>query len=110
VADPSGSCVDQGAASCGTDGKCDGSARCEKYPQGTGCLGQSCQSGSQAFTAASACDGAGNCVTPAPISCSPFECGATACKNACASDADCVAPAICNSGSCSASTQEMLSR
>jgi hypothetical protein len=109
--DPSGFCADQGAASCGADGKCDGNGGCEKYPQGTACLGQSCQSGSQTFTAASSCDGLGNCLTPTPISCAPFQCGATACKNACASDADCVAPATCNSsGSCGVSTQEMVSK
>jgi hypothetical protein len=111
MVDPSGSCVDQGAPSCGTDGRCDGNHGCETYPQGTACLGQSCQSGSQTLTAASFCDGAGNCVRPNPIFCAPFQCGATACKNACASDADCVPPATCNgNGSCGVPTQEMVSR
>ncbi|HZL16912.1 MAG TPA: dickkopf-related protein [Polyangia bacterium] len=98
--DPAGICKDKGATSCGTDGKCDGNGACQKYLQGTTCIGSSCPAGTTVFTAASTCDGAGTCVTPAPGPCFPFQCGVNVCKNSCATDADCASPAICNSGSC----------
>ena len=99
--DPAGLCSDQGTASCGTDGKCDGAGSCQKYLQGTTCIGSSCPSGTTVFTAASTCDGAGKCVTPGAGPCFPYQCGLNVCKNSCVSDADCASPAVCNSkGSC----------
>src|SRR3954467_11405570 len=37
VTDAARICVDQGAISCGTNGKCDGSGGCQRYAQGTQC-------------------------------------------------------------------------
>ena len=109
--DQAGLCVDQGASSCGTDGRCDGNGGCEKYLQGTACVPPSCPSGSDSFTAARTCDGAGTCLPPTSISCSPYLCGANGCKTACTADADCDPLSICNSnGACDPSTQTMPSR
>jgi hypothetical protein len=111
VIDPAGICTDQGASSCGADGRCDGNGACEKYLRGTACSGQSCASGSNLFTAARICDGAGTCLPPSSSSCAPYACGASVCKSTCTSDADCVAPATCGSGgSCGTPTQAMSSR
>ena len=99
--DPAGMCKDVGAPSCGTDGKCDGNGSCQKYVQGTTCIGSSCPVGTTVFTAASTCDGAGKCVTPGSGPCFPYQCGVNVCKNSCTSDADCASPAVCNAmGSC----------
>jgi len=111
VVDPAGTCGDQGASSCGTDGRCDGNGACEKYLPGTICVGQSCPLGSDLFTAARTCDGSGTCLPSSSASCAPYQCGANVCQNACTSDADCVAPATCNSRQlCGTPTQAMSSR
>jgi hypothetical protein len=56
----SGTCSDQGAASCGTNGTCaSGTGACQKYPAGTMCSSMSC-SGST-LTTYDKCDGNGNC-------------------------------------------------
>jgi hypothetical protein len=100
VADPQGTCHDIGAASCGTNGRCDGKGSCQKYSQGTTCLGSSCPSGTTMFAPASTCDGAGNCVTPDAISCFPYQCNGNVCVSSCAADADCAVPGTCIAGSC----------
>jgi hypothetical protein len=40
--DPRNDCADQGVASCGNDGTCDGSGACRKYPTGVVCKQPSC--------------------------------------------------------------------
>ena len=98
-ADPAGLCVDMGPMSCGTNGKCQAGA-CQKYTAGTSCKDPTCPAGTSISTAGSACDGAGACITPGSISCFPYRCGASSCKNTCAADADCASPAVCINGSC----------
>ena len=98
--DPATVCTDQGPTSCGTNGKCDGNGACQLYLSGTTCQGSTCPSGSTTFTAASSCDGAGQCLTPNPTPCFPYQCGTGVCKNSCVNDADCASPAVCINGSC----------
>ena len=79
--DPTGSCVDQGAASCGQSGRCNGTGGCALYGAATVCA-TSC--GSDGVTLnATYCDGAGTC-GPAT---SP-----TTCPNICTAGP----PAACN--------------
>jgi hypothetical protein len=40
--DPRGICQDQGTATCGMNGKCDGNGGCARYPPGTPCAGAVC--------------------------------------------------------------------
>ena len=40
--DPLNQCTDATAATCGTNGFCDGSGACQKYASGTTCIAQSC--------------------------------------------------------------------
>jgi hypothetical protein len=98
--DQSTKCADAGGASCGQNGKCDGSGACQKYPLGTACKDSKCPAQTTMFTPGSTCDGAGSCVTPPASSCFPFQCGAAVCKAACTADADCALPAVCIGGSC----------
>jgi hypothetical protein len=98
--DPAGKCADDGATSCGRNGKCQAGA-CQKYTQGTACKASVCPDATTTFTPGATCDGNGTCVTPADSSCFPFRCGATnVCKSSCTADADCAAPAVCIMGSC----------
>jgi hypothetical protein len=94
--DPLNACADGTAATCGTDGTCDGSGKCRLYALGTVCAAQSC-SGST-FTPARTCDGTGVCKTVSSSLCTPFACDTTlnACKTTCAATADCASPNTCN--------------
>jgi hypothetical protein len=42
------------------------------------------------------CDGKGNCPADAPKVCEPYACGDMACKSSCTTNADCHAPATCD--------------
>jgi hypothetical protein len=97
--DPKAICVDMGAASCGTNGRCAAGA-CQKYAAGTKCKDSTCPASTVNFTGQSTCDGAGKCNTPATTSCFPFACGAAVCKSTCTANADCAPNATCINGSC----------
>jgi hypothetical protein len=96
--DPLGQCSDAGATSCGQNGFCDGTGGCQKYAAGTACAAATCTGSSD--TPAASCNGTGTCVIPAASSCSPYVCGAGACKTTCATTADCVSPNLCTAGVC----------
>ena len=98
-ADPLAQCADNGAASCGTDGSCDGAGGCRLYTAGTACAASTCTG--VTFTPARTCNGAGTCLAGTPTTCDPYVCGAGgACRTSCASTADCNAPSTCSGGSC----------
>jgi hypothetical protein len=87
--DPSGACVDQGVASCGTNGKCDGVGQCQLYAQGTACSAPSCPTGTSSFTSTGTCTGSGTCQALV-TACAPYLCNASnACGFSCSSDAEC---------------------
>ena len=97
--DPLNQCTDATAATCGTNGFCDGSGACQKYASGTTCIAQSCATST--YHPASTCNTAGTCVTPATSSCTPFICGPNACETSCTTNADCISAAyMCSAGSC----------
>src|SRR6185295_3684747 len=52
------------------------------------------------LTGAQVCDGAGTCRAASETTCDPFACGASACRSACATSADCAFAAFCNGGTC----------
>lgn len=96
--DPRKTCNDKGAASCSTNGKCDGNGACQTYSQGTECGGATCSAG--AYTPPSTCNAAGQCVASRSRTCSPFVCNGTACFDRCSSDQQCAAGSFCVNGSC----------
>jgi hypothetical protein len=81
-------------------GTCDGtSATACAMPGSTTACGQaSCASGSA--TTQGTCDGLGACGGGQTRSCGQFQCDANTCKTTCASDIDCVAPALCSAAIC----------
>jgi hypothetical protein len=90
-------CSNQGAPSCGTDGRCDGKGACRLYDASTSCAAPSCGPGLSAQTTGRNCNGLGVCQPATTIPCAPYVCnGATACLAACTRDADCLAPSICD--------------
>jgi hypothetical protein len=102
--DPDNECADQGAASCGTNGLCDGTGACQKYSATTQCAASSCAG--TTLTVAKFCNGSGTCVTPNPAttSCAPGTCGGSpaACNNTCSTDANCASTGFCSGGMCTA--------
>lgn len=100
VTDPALVCLDQGRASCGTNGTCDGFGGCTRYGKGTACKAESCDAATNTYHAASACDGVGACVEPAPTACDPNKCNGARCADSCTNNQSCVAPAQCLNGSC----------
>jgi hypothetical protein len=96
--DPNGVCRREPPETCGQDGRCNGAGACTKHPAGTICKGGSCRDGTQ--LGAGTCSGEGACQPASPVSCAPFVCGATVCKDRCAGDEDCVGDNVCVDGSC----------
>jgi hypothetical protein len=102
--DPLGQCADQGMATCGTDGSCNGSGACRKYAAGTVCVPATCTGSTQ--TPNATCNASNACVTPANVSCVPYACGTNgACRPTCSTATDCSgAPYVCIGSTCTANT------
>ncbi|HXU01088.1 MAG TPA: hypothetical protein VN903_08855 [Polyangia bacterium] len=98
ASDPRNICVDEGATSCGRDGKCDGASGCRSYGKGTICAGERCEN--NVYTPPATCNDTGNCVAPDSTPCAPFACNGTRCFMACTTDANCVAGKVCANNSC----------
>src|SRR5947209_16704030 len=99
VRDANRVCLDQGASSCGSNGRCDGRGGCQRYGDGTVCRDASCDPGSNSETPAGVCR-AGACTSQAR-SCAPFQgCNGNGCSTFCASNAQCAGGAVCQGGSC----------
>jgi hypothetical protein len=96
--DPGNECANQGAASCGTSGSCDGLGACALYPSGTQCAAASC-AGNQLHKP-SQCDGAGSCLSQGTVTCTPGVCAGGTCQGGCVIDADCASNAFCAAGKC----------
>ncbi|MFL5304164.1 MAG: hypothetical protein ACJ8F1_03075 [Polyangia bacterium] len=96
--DPRGECKDNGAAACGTNGKCDGTGSCARYAVGTPCESEKCTSG--VYTPPSTCNATGQCVASDAHPCAPYVCNGTQCFNNCATNDQCKQPNSCVSNSC----------
>jgi hypothetical protein len=97
--DPHAACVDQGPASCGQDGTCDGQGGCSLYPAGVICAASSCSG--TLWSGAGVCSGTGTCQRETRP-CLPYACDpqTNSCHSACASADDCGAGNPCVNGSC----------
>jgi hypothetical protein len=72
---PSAACHDDGAASCGNDGKCNGNGACELYPATTICS-HACAADQSAYNV-QFCDGMGICATTLSVPCPLLACDGT---------------------------------
>ncbi len=97
--DPKAQCPDEGAASCGLNGQCDGAGACRLYAAATQCAAAVCV---DALTAqpARTCDGAGTCVVPATVACQPLVCSVGACLQTCGAPGTCAPGYECAGGFC----------
>ena len=93
---PDARCVP--APPCGNTGNCAAGGACQLAPTTTSCRTASCSTGTA--TAAANCNGAGTCPAPVTTPCTPFVCGATACKTSCTVDSDCIGGDFCSAGVC----------
>jgi hypothetical protein len=98
--DPTRTCADAGAASCGTTGLCDGAGACQRYAAGTVCVAGSCPVGTTTATLPRTCDGRGVCKPATTQSCGTYACNGSTCNSACGGDPDCAAGNSCMAGSC----------
>ena len=98
--DPATVCADQGPASCGANGRCDGKGGCELYRNNTICAPGTCDATANTGVSVSVCQD-GRCVQPTPQTCAPFRgCSGNRCSTACTADRDCAAGNVCSAGSC----------
>jgi hypothetical protein len=79
-----------------TAATCDGitATSCKGFALDTPCRAASCTNGTA--TLAASCVGKGACPAVVTQACTPYACGATACKNSCQADADCDAKFRCD--------------
>ena len=95
--DPRSDCSDQGVATCGQDGACDGSGGCRAYSAGTTCTDNCCDGNNEQPD--SYCSG-GSCFLPSSTSCGDYICESCACRNNCSDDTHCAGSARCTNGAC----------
>jgi MYXO-CTERM domain-containing protein len=103
--DPTNDCKDDGAASCGQDGLCDGHGKCARYPNGAICDPLSCDPKTGKVTQGD-CNGVGQCIEK-EHDCAPYVCTSNGeCKTKCSSIDDCTEGNVCNdAGTCIPATQ-----
>jgi hypothetical protein len=95
ILDPAHVCTDQTAATCGTNGLCDGAGHCATYPVGTACAAATCQASAPILNAAATCDTAHHCTPATTTSCSPYACASAACNTGCSVSTDCATGYAC---------------
>jgi hypothetical protein len=90
--------------------RCDGTGACQASCTGASptactfpdnnqlCGNPSCDNGTEVQIAT--CNGAGQCNTPTQKDCTPYACGVTSCRTACASPVDCARGFDCVAGHC----------
>jgi hypothetical protein len=95
-------CKDTGVASCGTNGRCNGSGACARYPAGTQCQAAQCQT--HTVIGAGKCDAAGACAAVPNVECGLYRCNpaTTTCFTSCTTDDQCVRATSnsCKNGMC----------
>jgi hypothetical protein len=96
--DPDNECEESPLSTCGRDGVCDGRGACRRYQVGTECGKGGCKEATE--TAASTCDGNGQCQRGPSKSCAPAVCIENSCGTPCATDTDCLAGFFCDSATC----------
>jgi len=90
-------CIDQGAATCGQTGLCNGASGCQKYAATTLCADIGvCASETSRFVP-DQCDGNGSCTDKGTQACNAgYSCQAGVCNTSCTVDANCASSYFCD--------------
>jgi hypothetical protein len=100
ITDSARACLDQGVASCGTNGRCDGRGGCLRYEDGTSCRPPRCETGANSEFGESFCMG-GSCRSPPGTSCAPYRgCTGARCLTSCTGDNRCASGFFCTNAVC----------
>lgn len=92
-----GDCGDNGAASCGQNGVCDGAGACQLYANGTQCADVGVCASETARYVPDTCNGTGSCVDKGTQNCATgYSCQNGACNTQCTSDANCASNYWCD--------------
>ncbi|HEY0709825.1 MAG TPA: hypothetical protein VGG33_23630, partial [Polyangia bacterium] len=97
ITDPMRACLDQGVASCGTNGRCDGKGACQRYEEGTICRGESCDPAANRSSIGTCAGGTCRITTRG---CAPNICNGNRCGIRCDNDGQCAPPNVCQNTSC----------
>jgi hypothetical protein len=97
VTDPALACIDEGVATCGKNGRCDGQGGCQRYEDGTVCQGQSCDPDA-GQSSVGTCD-SGTCQVTTRT-CAPYVCNGDRCGMTCDNNTQCSSPNVCQDWSC----------
>jgi hypothetical protein len=97
--DPKGQCGAEPDQACGRVGGCNGRGACKLAPAGKSC-GSAASCTGAVESGASACDGAGGCLSGPTRACVPYLCNADACASRCAGDAQCAMGFFCVREAC----------
>jgi subtilisin-like proprotein convertase family protein len=94
--DPKDNCTDEGVATCGFDGTCDGSSACAYYAPDITCAEAYCAE--HVAHAEDNCSGDGTCVDGGSTDCSPYQCddAGLACRTICTEDPHCITTHWCD--------------
>jgi hypothetical protein len=99
--DPRHECMDQGVASCGISGSCNGMGACRVYTAGTVCDSTPvCDTSGGSTILTHVCNGTGACILGPAKSCGGYKCSAGVCGNKCSGDGDCASGSICTASTC----------
>jgi hypothetical protein len=80
-------CAAEATATCGRNGRCDGTGQCQLYPVGTNCGSMTCKEAQLVYS--SMCDGRGTCQAQPGMDCTPYTCSSNQCLVRCRIDSDC---------------------
>jgi hypothetical protein len=100
--EPKGACPVEAVLTCGSNGKCDGTGTCQKYPAGTVCDPTRCHSGGEGVVEDDLCDGAGVCVNSGTDFCDGYKCNPAniSCFTSCTDTSQCGSGRTCRSSRC----------
>jgi hypothetical protein len=97
VTDPAKACVDQGVASCGLNGRCDGAGACQRYMDGSVCQPSSCDPTGNQSSIGTCSEGSCKVTTRG---CAPHLCNGDSCGLRCDNNTQCIPTNVCQDGSC----------
>lgn len=92
--DPQNDCPDM--SPCSQDGFCKGDGTCRYYGTSTIYTPESCNAGTNIYSAPDTCSGSGTVNDGGTTSCGPYTCSTTVCRTSCTQQSDCATGYFCD--------------